>query len=226
MVSILRVCLLAVLLFHCTARAARKSNVGPSKASKVSKKSKVSKSSESVDIFDGSISSEGSESGVAESDGEGFKGYKISVITWNLAEKSPSKKDYSFLQSYQDDDIVVIGAQECEDVRPRREEGHRSRAWKKLQKASLGKSFTCVANHRMGGLQIAVYAKKNVAAKIQGTQILDVACGVGNVLTNKGAVCVLLRMKGKTLALINAHLAAHVGKVIRMHSFSVLAIEL
>ena len=65
----------------------------------------------------------------------------------------------------------------------------------------------------MGGLQVAVYAKKNIANKIQGTQILDVACGVGNVLTNKGAICVLLRIKGKTLALINAHLAAHVGKV-------------
>ena len=139
--------------------------------------------------------------------------YKISVITWNLAEKSPSKKDYSFLRNYRDDDIVVIGAQECEDVRPRREEGHRSKAWRALQTASLGKGFVCLAQHRMGGLQIGIYAKKNVASKIQGTQILDVACGVGNVLTNKGAICVLLRIKGRTLALINAHLAAHLGKV-------------
>lgn len=91
--------------------------------------------------------------------------------------------------------------------------GHRSKAWRALQDASLGKTFTCLAQHKMGGLQIAVYAKKNIANKIQGTQILDVACGVGNVLTNKGAICVLLRIKGKTLALINAHLAAHVGKV-------------
>ena len=44
-------------------------------------------------------------------------------------------------------------------------------------------------------------------------QVLDVACGVGNVLTNKGAICVLLRVRGKIVALINAHLAAHVGKV-------------
>jgi hypothetical protein len=140
-------------------------------------------------------------------------GYNISVITWNLAEKSPIKKDCMFLKSYRKDDIVVLGVQECEDVRPRREEGHRSVNWKALQEASLGKNFTCLAQHRMGGLQIAVYAKKHVAGKVQGLQILDVACGVGNVLTNKGAVCVLLRMNGKTLALINAHLAAHVGKV-------------
>lgn len=142
---------------------------------------------------------------------------KLSVITWNLAEKSPSKQDFSFLKDYRNEDIVVIGAQECEDVRPRREEGHRSRAWRALQTVALGQSFACIAQHRMGGLQIAVYVKKNIADKVQGTQILDVACGVGNVLTNKGAVCVLLRIKGKTLAFINAHLAAHVGKVYNRH---------
>ena len=183
---IIRLCFFALLLFNCSARAARK----PSEVSLQAVK-KLSSDSSQIDK----------------------EAYKISVITWNLAEKSPSKKDYSFLRNYRNDDIVVIGAQECEDVRPRREEGHRSRAWRALQIDSLGKSFVCLAQHRMGGLQIGIYAKKNVASKIQGTQILDVACGVGNVLTNKGAICVLLRIKGMTLALINAHLAAHLGKV-------------
>jgi inositol polyphosphate 5-phosphatase INPP5J/K len=146
---------------------------------------------------------------------KGTEKYAISVITWNFAEKCPSKKDCTFLKNYRNDDIVVLGVQECEDVRPRRQEGHRSRAWKALQSAALGKNFTCIAQHRMGGLQLAVYVKKRVANRIKGTQILDVACGVGNVLTNKGAICVLLRIQGKTLAFINAHLAAHVGKVIK-----------
>lgn len=48
---------------------------------------------------------------------------------------------------------------------------------------------------------------------IQGVQILDVACGVGNVLTNKGAVMVNLRIADKTLCLVNAHMAAHQTKV-------------
>jgi 2-polyprenyl-3-methyl-5-hydroxy-6-metoxy-1,4-benzoquinol methylase len=63
------------------------------------------------------------------------------------------------------------------------------------------------------GIQIAVYTKKHLKRDIQNLQILDVACGVGNVLTNKGAICVLLRLRDKTVALVNAHLAAHVGKV-------------
>jgi hypothetical protein len=77
----------------------------------------------------------------------------------------------------------------------------------------FGKSFVQLAHHRMGGLQMAVFAKKSMSKKIQGVQVLDVACGVGNVLTNKGAVCVLLRMQGKTLAFVNAHFAAHQTKV-------------
>jgi hypothetical protein len=32
-------------------------------------------------------------------------------------------------------------------------------------------------------------------------------------MTNKGAVCVVLRIKGRKIVLINAHLAAHQNKV-------------
>jgi hypothetical protein len=83
--------------------------------------------------------------------------YNISIVSWNLAEKSPSKKDCLFLKEYLNEDIVVIGVQECEDVRPRREEGHRSRAWKTLQKIALGKDFICLAQHRMGGMYKYIY---------------------------------------------------------------------
>ena len=184
--------------------------------------------------------------------------YNLSVITWNLAEKKPTDQDCLFLKEFRGDDFVVFGVQECENIKPRREEGHRSRAWRAIQKAALGKSYVCLAQHRMGGMQIAgnvittplllplvilmlskehirlvehtvdtqlpsnsnpyenppltspksiltlltltyclVYCKKSLAGRVQGTQILDVACGVGNVLTNKGAVCVLLRIRGK-----------------------------
>lgn len=44
---------------------------------------------------------------------------------------------------------------------------------------------------------------------MQGLQLIGVPCGTGNVLTNKGAVCVLLRVKNTSLAFVNAHLAAH-----------------
>lgn len=138
----------------------------------------------------------------------------LSLVTWNFAEQCPGSEDAAFLKKFRDrSDIVVLGVQECEDIKPRRHEGHRSRAWRDLQKKTFGKGYKCVAQHRMGGLQIAVYGNKKACKLIQGMQILDVACGVGNVLTNKGGICVLLRIKGQTLALVNGHFAAHQTKV-------------
>jgi len=137
----------------------------------------------------------------------------VSVVTWNFAEKCPSEHDAAFLKDLRGRDLIVLGVQECEDIKPRRHEGHRSRAWRALQKKVFGKQYKCLAQHKMGGLQLAVYGSKRFAKQVQGMQVLDVACGVGNVLTNKGGICVLLRIRGKTLALINGHFAAHQTKV-------------
>lgn len=137
----------------------------------------------------------------------------VSVVTWNFAEKCPTENDVGFLKDLKGKDIIVLGVQECEDIKPRRHEGHRSRAWRALQKKVLGKQYKCIAQHKMGGLQMAVYGTKKASKLIQGMQILDVACGVGNVLTNKGGICVLLRIKGKTVSFINGHFAAHQNKV-------------
>jgi len=66
----------------------------------------------------------------------------------------------------------------------------------------------------MGGLQINVFVKKSCKRLVKDARVIEVACGVGNVLTNKGALCVLLKIKGNNVAFINAHLAAHQNKVL------------
>ena len=139
----------------------------------------------------------------------------VSVITWNLAEKVPSSSSsHQFLAQYRTSDIIVLGVQECENVKPRRHEGHRSKGWKAIQLSYFpSKRFHCFAQHKMGGLQISVFIKRSLKKKVQGIQLLDVACGVGNVVANKGAVCCLLRIHSKTIAFVNAHLAAHQNKV-------------
>lgn len=134
---------------------------------------------------------------------------QVGVVSWNMAEKAPTDDACSFIKLHQNDDIVVFGIQECEDIRPRRNEGHRSRKWRSLQSRLLGRSFRCMARHKMGGLLIAVYVKKSVVKEVEGLHVADVACGVGNVLSNKGAVSVVLRIRGKTVTFINSHLAAH-----------------
>ena len=66
----------------------------------------------------------------------------VSVVTWNLAEESPSEDDASFIRRFRESptigtpgsksfrkgsDIVLVSGQECENTKPRRAEGHRSR---------------------------------------------------------------------------------------------------
>jgi hypothetical protein len=139
-------------------------------------------------------------------------GLNLTVISWNLAEKKASAKDSAFLNQFNASDIIAVGIQELEDIRPRRDEGSRSKALRKILAKKFG-NYDCLVKHKMGGIYLSVFCKKTITKKIQGVHVVDVACGIGNVLTNKGAVCALLRIRGKTLALINAHLAAHKEKV-------------
>ena len=49
---------------------------------------------------------------------------------------------------------------------------------------------------------------------IKVVQIMDVACGIGNVITNKGGICVVLKLHNKHhIGITCAHFAAHQGKV-------------
>lgn len=142
--------------------------------------------------------------------GSESKSLNVSVITWNLSELSPTKKDCLFMNAFQDSDIVICGVQECEDIRPRRQEGSRSRKWRQLQNHYFPteSGFVCAARHKMGGLQLAVYAKSRALNALSNVQVFDVPCGVGNVIANKGAVCMVLKLGKQTLALVNAHMAA------------------
>jgi hypothetical protein len=134
----------------------------------------------------------------------------IGILSWNLAEKSPSAEDCSFLSELKDCDLVALGIQECEDLRPRRHEGRRSKKWQNIHRKIFGKRYECLAAHKFGGLQLVLYANKHAAKLVSGVQTIEVACGIGNVLNNKGAISVLLRMQGgKTLTFVNAHMAAH-----------------
>lgn len=143
------------------------------------------------------------------------KELKIAVMTWNLAEKSPTLNDCAFIRNLTKYDVIVLGLQECEDVRPRRTEGRRSRKWRELRNTIIPKrNFECLGEHKLGGIQLAIYVNKAASKLIEGVQTIEVACGVGNVLTNKGAVCMLLRFRNqRTIAFINAHLAAHQNMV-------------
>jgi len=151
----------------------------------------------------------------------------ISIVTWNLAEASFSEKEASFFKKFRKgeskigSDLVLIGAQECEDIKPRRAEGHRSRHLRRVGIQMLGKDYVPLAIHSLGGIQMALYCHRDVLGDVEMVNIADVTCGVGNVFHNKGAIGVYLKMKRQNngvakssrMLFATGHLAAHVKNV-------------
>lgn len=140
--------------------------------------------------------------------------FNISIVTWNLNEKTPNSTDLDFITTLgEKSNAVVIGIQECENIKFRSKEGSRSRAWAILQKAALGPQFELICRHKVGGTQIAFFARSEFADCIEGVEAFDVICGVGNIVANKGAACIVIKFPTQSLGLISAHLTAQVNKV-------------
>ncbi len=146
---------------------------------------------------------------------------KVGIMTWNLAERSPSLSDCAFLKEFQQQscDIIALGIQECENIKPRRHEGRRSQKWRELMTKTLqssvkeGGGYELFAHHKLGGMQLTLFINKKAKELIDGIQTIEVACGIGNLLSNKGGIVMLVRVAGKTIAFVNSHLAAHHNQV-------------
>jgi len=150
----------------------------------------------------------------------------ISIVTWNLAEDSPAEEEAHFFRQFRGSDLVLISGQECENIKPRRSEGHRSREYRRLMVKMLGKRYIPLGMHMLGGIQFGLFCKRSVLDKIEFVNIADVTCGIGNVFHNKGAIAAFVQVKAskdssvkddtkprsKSLRMlfITAHMAAHV----------------
>ena len=112
---------------------------------------------------------------------------KVSVVTWNLAEESPSEEDAAFFRKFRKakSELVLISGQECENIKPRRTEGRRSRELRRLMIKMLGKQYVPVALHLLGGIQFGLFVRKSFLKEIEYVGIADVTCGIGNVFHNK-----------------------------------------
>ena len=133
-----------------------------------------------------------------------------------MAEKSPSQTDVSLVVSkgLATSDLCILGVQEIENLKPRRHEGSRSREWRRLLLKSLGRTHTLLSLTKLGGMQLAVMAKKSIVPYLSPLHVCEVPCGVGNIIHNKGGQAALFRIGEATSFLfINAHLAAHAHRV-------------
>jgi hypothetical protein len=158
------------------------------------------------------------------------KDIQVSVVTWNLAEDSPEEEDARFIREFRKrgvdgkgSDFVLISGQECENIKPRRTEGRRSREFRRLMVKMLGKRFVPIAIHQLGGIQFGLFCRRSILSEVESVSVADVTCGIGNVFHNKGGIAAFVQMKARNKAdsilnhaksvkmlFVTAHLAAHV----------------
>lgn len=139
---------------------------------------------------------------------------RVSMVTWNLATKSPSQKDVDrVVKPLRPDDVIVVCAQECDDsIGARQNVGQRAQLWRALVRRSVGKRHTLLCEAQLGALQLSVFSRDPSVRVHQA----GVTTGVGGVLQNKGAIAAALRLPAcagggpaATLLFVNAHMAAH-----------------
>jgi phosphatidylinositol-bisphosphatase len=73
--------------------------------------------------------------------------------------------------------------------------------------------FSLVATTHMVGLFVAVFAKNSLLPSISNVNTASIACGAGNVLGNKGGVCIRMEVFDTSICFTCAHLAAHQNAV-------------
>jgi hypothetical protein len=154
----------------------------------------------------------------------------VSVVTWNLAEESPEEDDTKFIRSFRNhgvdkkgSDFVLISGQECENIKPRRTEGRRSREIRRLMIKQLGKRYVPIAIHQLGGIQFGLFCRRSIIGEVESVSVADVTCGIGNVFHNKGAIAAFVQLKARNkdnkeqpkakslkMLFVTAHMAAHV----------------
>lgn len=93
---------------------------------------------------------------------------------------------------------------------PKRQSLHRRVTVKESHKGP----YVPLIKERMMGLYLSVYVHRDLRHLVQGTSKSAVTAGlIGGRVGNKGGVGISLKIDGSTFLFLNAHLAAHEGKV-------------
>ena len=145
--------------------------------------------------------------------------------TWNVANKSPSGDldDWLSISSLgaqaRSADMYIVGLQEVDTSVQSAVmlETRRGQQWKDyidscMRKLSAGavreEQYVRVAVRQMGSVLLCVYAKAVHMQHIEEISTAIVTVGLLGVMGNKGAVAARMRLYGKTMCAVCAHLAA------------------
>eukprot|EP00250_Pteridium_aquilinum_P010359 c19330_g1_i1 orf=434-2425(+) len=136
---------------------------------------------------------------------------RVFVGTWNVGNARPADNLSLWLPTTSLHDIIAIGAQEC-DYPARAPHTDCSKDWMATLRTFLGPDYKVVHGISRGQMRLAVFVRVDEEKAISDVFSGSEATGVGNVIANKGGVCIALKFWDTALCFVNCHLAAHVGQ--------------
>ena len=117
-------------------------------------------------------------------------------------------------------DLYAIGTQECmykpksagTEETPEALGSSCEADWFARIQSLLGNDFIRVCGLSLMGIRLIVLVRRTHWFKISNVQKGTEACGIANLVGNKGAVAVSFNFNETRFAFVNCHLAAHMGK--------------
>ena len=132
---------------------------------------------------------------------------RLFFATWNLGNAAPPS-DLSPLLPLGLADVYVVNTQECQ-YSPRQDLKSCKTDWLCCLLSHFGSHYALVKYWCLWEMRLAVFVRSGLAKAVSGVAAQTVATGIGNMLGNKGGVCISLTLHHTQLCFINCHLAAH-----------------
>ncbi|KAH7431530.1 hypothetical protein KP509_08G053900 [Ceratopteris richardii] len=136
---------------------------------------------------------------------------RVFIGTWNVGNARPADDLSPWLHTTTTFDIIAIGSQEC-DYPARAPYTDCSKDWMATLRSFLGHDYKIVHGVSRGQMRLVVFAHTDAEKSISDVSSGSEATGLGNVIPNKGGLCISLKCWDTSLCFVNCHLAAHVGQ--------------
>lgn len=134
----------------------------------------------------------------------------VFATSWNLGGSAPSKTDFKgWLGEPGAHHIYLVGFQECSKKRAR----WCSSVKRYCESKSGGEKYVAVATVRLWDMLLLILARTSVARLICHVESGTVACGIADMLGNKGAVAVSFTCRDTSFCVISSHFAARAERL-------------
>ena len=161
------------------------------------------------------------------------KGLRVCCVTWNMNEKLPRADDDvgDLFSTHPSGLSGVLAGRKGDGGGPPLPESElayfdliavcvqegpvNQEKWERRVQASLGgeSRYALLASSGLGGIYLSVFCRAGDEDKFSEVETDTVACGVGNVMHNKGAAGVRLMTGNERYLFVSSHFAAHQHKV-------------